>query len=93
MLIVSQDKEKIHNFNKAIYIEIITSNNAEELPTIVINYKNNCDTVGVYKNKKRAREVLQEIIKKYGEYAQITNPKTGIEGVYAIPKIYEMPEE
>ena len=32
-------------------------------------------------------------MRKYGEYAQIRNPKTGIEGVYAIPKIYEMPEE
>ena len=40
MIIVNQDKEQIHNFDKANYTEILLSGDTEEFE-IVINYNNN----------------------------------------------------
>ena len=84
MIIVSQDKEEIINFDNITKI-------AQKDGKIGISNKvfdSNYEEIGKYKTKERAEEVLQEIISKYSEYA-IDEHKA----VSVFPKVYEMPEE
>ena len=93
MLILSQDKEKIINFDNVIQIYINTY--ANEYPDI------SCDTVellninlGDYKTLERAKEVLQEIIKAYIENKKGESANSMF-GCSIIPNntYYEMPEK
>ena len=66
MIIVSQDKKSFVNFEKVNIININNSNSRE------IDAFFNCDEsykdnilLGIYESEKRAKEVLQEIIKAY----------------------------
>lgn len=88
MLILSQDKEKIINFDNVIQIYINTY--ANEYPDI------SCDTVellninlGDYKTLERAKEVLQEILERYTNW---NNLMYGQPTGFCSPK-YEMPEK
>lgn len=91
MLIVSQDKETIINFENITRISIMPPQEEEYKYSISIN---SCLDLGYYKTKERAKEVLQEIVNKFKEYVTITNVAgNDIRGIYNIPKIYEMPKE
>ena len=92
MIIVSQKKNSITNFDNVTNIEIDKLEDDGFLIKCQIANKMHVN-VGFYKTEKRAKEILQEIKYKYAEYVQLSSPRTGIEGIYAIPKIYEMPEE
>ena len=90
MIIVSQDKTKIVNFDNLIQIYI--TQDEEEKATFI-----RCETVdslyddlGEYKTEERSKEVLQEIISKYK--TTLYNSKTN-ETVVNIPKVYEMPKK
>lgn len=93
MLIVSQDKDNIVNFKNIVSIgmEDFDDNNswqritAETIGTSVV--------LGDYKSEERAKEILQQIIGKYNEYAKIQNGVGSIASVAVLPKIYEMPKE
>ena len=63
MIIVSQDKKAIYNFNNISSIQIEESNIAYEL--IVYDQINDRDSLGTYETRERAREVLEEIINMY----------------------------
>lgn len=102
MLILSQDKSKIVNLEnlEQIRIEFIekypiyeSDNNTLEQRKYCI-YCNNDIFIGTYISEKRAKEVLQEIIKAYIENkkGQETN---SIFGYSIIPSntYYEMPEK
>ena len=88
MIIVSQDKEKIVNFDNLTQVYI--TQDEEETAYFI-----RCETVdslyddlGKYETEERAKEVLQEIISKYK--TTLYNSKTN-ETVINIPKVYEMP--
>lgn len=56
--------------------------------------------IGRYSTKRRAKEVLMEIIKKYSSYLQLDGGPALLKGqmdiqpnIFNIPKVYEMPEE
>ena len=88
MIIVSQKKEKIVNFDNLIQIYITQD---EEETANFIRYESVdslYDDLGEYKTEERAKEVLQEIISKYK--TTLYNSKTN-ETVVNIPKVYEMP--
>ena len=88
MLILSQDKTKIVNFDNLIQIYITQD---EEETANFIRYESVdslYDDLGEYKTEERAKEVLQEIISKYK--TTLYNSKTN-ETVVNIPKVYEMP--
>lgn len=89
MIIVSQDKKSIHNFNNIISIQIEKSNSTFKL--IVYDAINDCTPLGEYATEERAKEVLEEIICKYVEYAEISSLSSGISGIFELPKIYRMP--
>ena len=88
MIIVSQDKTKIVNFDNLIQIYITQD---EEETANFIRYESVdslYEDLGEYKTEERAKEVLQEIISKYK--TTLYNSKTN-ETVVNIPKVYEMP--
>jgi len=59
MIIVSQDKLKLFNFDNASLIQIMSK------VEIWIDAKNSCNRLGIYNTEERAKEVLQEIISFY----------------------------
>ena len=88
MIIVSQDKTKIVNFDNLIQIYITQD---EEETANFIRYESVdslYEDLGEYKTEERAKEVLQEIISKYT--TTLYNSKTN-ETVVNIPKVYVMP--
>ena len=87
MIIVSQDKKVIYNFDNISSIQIEECNGTYNL--IVYDQINDRDSLGEYKSKERAREVLQEIIKIY-EYCR--NKDLKIYG-YNTGNTYYMPQE
>ena len=90
MIIVSQDKEKIVNFDNLTQVYITQ---AEAETAYFIRYEtvdSLYDDLGEYKTEERAKEVLQEIVSKYK--TTLYNSKTN-ETVVNIPKVYEMPKE
>ena len=92
MLIVSQDKELIINLSNVIGIQ------KEEKNIGAVFVNGDSLILGEYKTEKRAKEVLQEIIKKYKgtEALKIAiNSLSDEVGALGIERVfvYEMPKE
>ena len=88
MIIVSQDKDKIINFDNLTQVYITQD---EEETAYFIRFEtvdSLYDDLGEYKTEERAKEVLQEIISKYK--TTLYNSKTN-ETVVNVPKVYKMP--
>ena len=100
MIIVSQDKTKIVNFDNLTQIYITRD---EEETATFIRYEtvdSLYDDLGEYKTEERAKEVLQEIVKKYSSYLELKGGPAIIQGqmdiqpnIFNIPKVYVMPLE
>ena len=93
MIIVSQDKDKIVNFDNLTQIYITRD---EEEKSYFIRYEtvdSLYDDLGEYKTEERAKEVLQEIMKKYLEIKCFYNSKYEVMQAIEQPKVYEMPVE
>lgn len=96
MIIVSQDKSKIINFENLEVIGIGNSleNDDGNFQILIETTSDNEMTIGEYKTEERAKEVLQEIIKGYKFY----NGKTYyVEDVHNLlgdyeNGVYEMPK-
>ena len=101
MIIVSQDKTKIVNFDNLtqIYItqdeeETATFIRDEEETATFIRYEtvdSLYDDLGEYKTEERAKEVLQEIIKSYRDYR--TAECDGYTNVLEKTAVFEIPKE
>ena len=85
MVIVNQDKDEIVNFDRADSIWVCSDEDGRF--TIEATADTNT-TLGCYKTKERAKEVLKEIVNKYRQ-CNLDNNKA----VTIIPKVYEMPKE
>ncbi len=88
MIIVSQDKTEIINFDNVNTLRATKTG-------FIVSYENtykaedDCSNIlGKYKTESRAKEVLQEIISKYRKWNKDAN-----NAVTIIPKVYEMPKE
>ncbi len=97
MIIISQDKETIINFESITRISIIPPVEQEYKYSIAIN---GCLDLGYYKTKERAKEILQEIEKTYSSYLSLSGGPAKMKGqmdiqpnIFNIPKVYKMPEE
>lgn len=95
MIIVSQDKDWIFNFDNATSIGI-----DEENILKIINTAGKWNILGKYKTRERAKEVLQEIVQKYSSYLKLEGGPAILQGqmdiqpnIFNIPKAYVMPEE
>lgn len=68
MLIVSQDKDAIVNFNNVMQIFIVKNENEK---TYLVRYENvdgYYETLGKYKEEERAKEILKMIVSAYQSY-------------------------
>ena len=98
MIIISQDKTEIFNFEEIFRLYVDNWSNEEfatEPNCFCIKAEKSSDNMicaflGEYKTEERAKEVLQEIISKYK--TTLYNSKTN-ETVVNIPKVFEMPKE
>lgn len=92
MVIISQDKTMILNFEYIETIEIGNplENNDGKFKILCDTTSDNQYTIAEYEKEKRAKEVLQEIIKSYREYR--TAVVDGYTNVLEETAVYEMPE-
>lgn len=91
MIIESQDKTKIVNFDNLTQIYITQD---EEETATFIRYEtvdSLYDDLGEYKTEERAKEVLQEIIKSYRDYR--TAECDGYTNVLEETAVFEIPKE
>lgn len=108
MIIVSQDKMEIFNFDEIFRLYVDNWSNEEfatEPNCFCIKAEKSSDNMicaflGEYKTEERAKEVLQEIAQKYSSYLKLEGGPAILQGqmdiqpnIFNIPKVYEMPEE
>jgi hypothetical protein len=89
MIIVSQDKEKIVNFDNLTQLYITQD---EEETAYFIRFEtvySLYDDLGEYETEERAKEVLQEITTRHENWE---NMKVGQPSGICLP-VYEMPED
>lgn len=93
MVIISQDKTMILNFEYIETIEIRNplENNNGKFKILCDTTSDNQYTIAEYEKEKRAKGVLQEIIKSYREYR--TAVVDGYTNVLEETAVYEMPEK
>ncbi|HJJ05195.1 MAG TPA: hypothetical protein OIM45_04960 [Clostridiaceae bacterium] len=99
MIIVSQDKEKIVNFDNLTQVYITQD---EEETAYFIRYEtvdSLYDDLGKYETEERAKEVLQEIYKNYADFELIRCINGNFQQHLIVGNknkyfdIYEMPED
>ena len=90
MIIVSQDKAEIVNFENVVTMRL--GYNGKHI--VRAENKDKVCELGEYATEKRAKEVLQEIIKAYIE-SKKAQEATSMFGFSIIPRntYYEMPKE
>lgn len=95
MVIVSQDKEEIINFSNVTNMFVMEDG---DIRAMLVS--GNDTFIAQYEKKERAKEVLQEIVKKYSSYMQLNGGPAILQGqsdiapaIFNIPKVYEMPEK
>lgn len=104
MIIVSQDKCTIVNLDNIKTIELDRETDFKSI--IIFRETNEVETgvcglfIGHYTTKERAKEVLQEIIKRYSSYLKLEGGPAILRGqidiqpnIFNIPKVFEMPKE
>lgn len=101
MIIVSQDKDEIVNFDNIT--SIVVCDVWDDKPGQVLkatDIRGSRHSLGYYKDEERAKEVLNEIVKTYSSYMQLNGGPAIIQGqsdiapaIFNIPKVYKMPEE
>lgn len=92
MLIVSQNKDSIINFDNMMDTHILDCEEDEFLisAAFLIGVDDIYRELGYYKTEERAKEVLQEIIKKYEKSMwSLGKQIISFEDTY----VYEMPEK
>lgn len=94
MIIVSQDKGKIINFDNMTRV-YITFDEGDDVCIRIETVDSLYEDLGYYKTEGRAKEVLQEIVKthvlteQYKVEDERTRTKLMMEGIL----LYEMPED
>ena len=108
MIIISQDKMEIFNFDEIFRLYVDNWSNEEfatEPNCFCIKAEKSSDNMicaflGEYKTEERAKEVLQEIAQKFLSYLKLEGGPAILQGqidiqpnIFNIPKVYEMPED
>lgn len=95
MIIVSQDKYNILNFDTTVNIGIEEITTLDSIVQISAQTNGNTIVLGRYKNEKRAKEVLQEIVKTYvlTEQYKVEDERTQIKLMMEGILLYELPRE
>lgn len=100
MIIVSQNKKEIINFDNVMSIQIFDCEDGEWaiFAAFIVGRDDNYRELGYYKSEKRAKEVLQLLTNKYKAtevFRTAVNRVNDSVGALAIKEsfIFEMPEE
>ena len=88
MIIVSQDKEEIINFDNMTRVYITFDEDDDYVCIRTETVDSLYEDLGYYKTEARAKEVLQEIIKAY---LDCNEQNVLAEYAYVKNKVYEMP--
>lgn len=96
MIIVNQAKDEIINFKNMNNIYISRTGEVRACA----NMEDCVYVLGKYESEERAKEVLQEIIKRYSSYLKLEGGPAILQGqmdiqpnIFNIPKVFEMPKE
>ncbi len=89
MIIVSQNKKNIYNFDNVKSIDILS--NEIYISDDILSDMGTC--IAHYETEERAKEVLQEIIKKYRDVTVVCDINNNKYEKYDLPKVFEMPKE
>lgn len=99
MIIVSQDKGKIINFDNMTQV-YITFDEDDDVCIRTETVDSLYEDLGYYKTEERAKEVLAEIAQKFSSYLKLEGGPAILQGqidiqpnIFNIPKVYEMPED
>ena len=87
MLIISQNQMRIVEMT-GVVLDAVESDNGYK---IVARTATDIVMLGKYPGERRAKEVLLDIAGKYNEYHQVNNSVSGVQGIFVVPKVYEMP--
>ena len=95
MIIVSQDKKEVINFENILSVKLFHDDEDNEclyeIYTTVNAPGDNYILLGEYNTEERAMEVLKEIIDLYATF-ELENGEIAYR-VVNLPKVYEMPKE
>ena len=91
MIIVSQEKTYLVNFNNICQVSLAVDKEETEYAIAVQTVDKEEIIMGAYKTEERAKEVLQEIIKSYRYYR--TAECDGYTNVLEETAVFEMPKE
>ena len=83
MIIVSQKKETIVNFDNIVKIWLEKPLDDDKDTEIIVESDDIMETIGYYKTEERAKEVLKEIAEYYSKFYEV-------QGEWAV---YQMPKE
>lgn len=95
MIIVSQEKNRIINFDNILQIYITIDEDDKGCYIQYEDCNNSYEGLGKYNTKERAKEVLQEIVKTYVliEQYKVEDERTRIKLMMEGILLYEMPED
>ena len=91
MIIVSQDKYNILNFDTTVNIGVEEISTLNDVVQISAQTNGNAVILGKYKTEERAKEVLQEIVELYNKIEYERGEVCY--RVLDVPKVYKMPKE
>lgn len=89
MLIVSQDREEILNFENIENIQI----SAEEGRYTIEATADTNTTLGFYNTKEKAKEIIAQIVELYEKCQIVVDERNRLVNYVQRPKVYRMPEE
>lgn len=94
MIIVSQDKKAIHNFDNLTQIYITQDEEKTAYYIRIETVDSLYDDLGEYKTEERAKEILREIINLYEVAKRYeVSSNNGITILLDNKFVYEMPED
>lgn len=95
MIIVSQEKDRIINFDNILQIYITIDEDDKGCYIQYEDCNNSYEGLGKYNTKERAKEVLQEIVKTYvlTEQYKVEDERTRIKLMMEGILLYEMPKD
>lgn len=95
MIIVSQDKYNILNFDTTIIVGVVEITTLNDIVQISAETNGHVVILGKYKNEERAKEVLEEIIKAYAltEQYKVEDERARMNLIMEGILVYEMPKE
>ncbi len=102
MIIVSQKKEVINfdNVTRIFIADFSEDGDGFGIGADTNSAESQCWDLGYYETEQRAKEILEEIIKKYSSYLKLDGGPAILKGqidiqpnIFNIPKVYTMPEK